>query len=789
MDDAFPANETLSVRGLQADAEILIDKWGIPHLRAQSAVDGFYLQGFNAARDRLWQMDLWRKRGLGRLSASFGPGFLEQDLAARSVLYRGDMRAEYNSYADDMEEICNAFTAGINAWIDLCTEEPIRLPPEFNLTGSRPEKWRSEDVVRIRSHALTRNAPSEILRCVVLAGATTEADLLRANLEPRVEPGNASGLVAGDVPLQILDRYKLATAAVSFEPGRLQATRAEAGKWTKINALSDVIADVHWSGSNNWAVDSVRSASGRPIIAGDPHRLHTLPALRYLAHLKTPDFNVIGTGEPIAPGLCMGHNGTCAYTGTIFRADQEDIYCYQTNPENPLEYRFENRWEAMRVVPEVFEIKGYPSETHALHFTRHGPVLLEQPELNRAFALRSIWWDPGTCAYLAGVSIMRSRNIDEFQAGISRYATPSLNHVYADTSGNIAWLPYGLIPVRPNWDGLMPVAGDGRYEWQGRVPLDQMPNKINPAEGFVASANEANLPEDWVVHGPPIGYEWVEKSRARRIHDVLSKSTGHRLEDSCALQTDAFSWPGMRLQNLVRESRLESVPQVAEIARLLLDWDCVLSVGSAAGLVQEWWLHKRLKPAVFALFVPDPKLHSLMLPGDVEGILTVLENPTSAFGACPQVGRDAILISTLIETIADISEKFGSDPSRWKWGDLHHVYFEHLLSHSAQPEWRMHADVGPAPMSGSASTVLHAGYREDDFRTVVGASVRFVLDVGSWDNSRCINVPGQSGDPRSPFYSNLFESWIRGEYVPFLYSDEAVDAAVAQRIFVRAGAE
>lgn len=148
----------------------------------------------------------------------------------------------------------------------------------------------------------------------------------------------------------------------------------------------------------------------------------------------------------------------------------------------------------MQVVPEVFEIKGYPSETHALHFTRHGPVLLQQPELNRAFAfdlvgsrhLRLSCW----------VSIMRSRNIDEFRAGVSRYATPSLNHVYADTSGNVAWLPYGFIPVRPNWDGLMPVAGDGRYEWQGRVPLDRMPNKINPAEGFVSSANEANLPED-----------------------------------------------------------------------------------------------------------------------------------------------------------------------------------------------------------------------------------------------------------------------------------------------------
>jgi penicillin G amidase len=786
MTEAFSISETLQVRGLQGDAEILIDKWGIPHLRAQSAMDGFFVQGLNAARDRLWQMDLWRKRGLGRLSASFGPGFLEQDIASRAFLYRGDIRAEYDAYAGDMEQICIAFTAGINAWIELCRKDPARLPTEFHLTESEPEKWQPEDVVRIRSHALTRNAPSEILRCIVLAGATTEADLLRMNLEPQVEPRGAGTLAAEDVPLQILERYKLATAAVSFDPGRLEATRAEAGRWRKVNALAEVIADAHWSGSNNWAVSGSRCESGRPIIAGDPHRLHTLPALRYLAHLKTPEFNVIGTGEPVAPGLCMGHNGTCAYTGTIFRADQEDIYCYEINPEDPLEYLFENQWEQMRTVTETFEIKGYPAESHELHFTRHGPVLLCQPELRRAFALRSIWWEPGTCAYLAGVSIMRSRNLEEFKNGVSRYGAPSLNHVYADISGNIAWLPYGFIPIRPNWDGLTPVPGDGRYEWQGRLALECMPSKINPAEGFVASANEANLPPDWPHEAAPVGFEWMEKSRAKRIHDVLEKSRGHTMEGSCALQTDAYSWPGMRLQKMVRDRGLVNVASVAEIARLLLDWDCYLSVDSAAALIQEWWLQKRLKPALFALFVPDPKRRGLLYPGDVDGILAALENPSTIFGSCPEDGRDAMLVATLVETVADLSGRFGVDPVDWKWGDLHHIYFEHPLSRSVTPQWKTTADVGPAPLPGSASTVSLAGYREDDFRTVLGASVRFVLDVGDWDRSLCINVPGQSGDPRSPFYSNLFDLWVASKYVPLLYSDAAVDAAAVHRIVIQA---
>ena len=782
----FPlGDETIHVPGLDADAEILIDRWGVPHLRAASARDGFFLQGFNAARDRLWQMDLWRKRGLGRLAASFGPGFLEQDIASRAFLYRGDLDAEYRAYADDMEDICTAFVAGINAWIDLCEAEPARLPEEFSLTGSRPEKWRPEDVVRIRSHALTRNAISEVLRCVVLSGATTEADLLRKNIEPARTPGRPGALEPSEVPLEILDLFKLATAGVSFEPGRLEASRDEAAKWRKVNPLAEVVADADWTGSNNWAVSGRLTASGRPVIAGDPHRQHSVPPLRYLVHLKTPEFDVIGTGEPVAPGLCMGHNGTCAFTATIFGSDQEDVYVYETDPNDPRRYRFDGGWEAMRAVAETFEIRGCAPETHELLFTRHGPVLLSQAEKNRAFALRSVWWEPGTCAYLAGVSTMRARNLEEYRAGIARFGAPALNHVYADTAGNIAWLPYGFTPVRPEWDGLTPVPGDGGFEWQGILPLDRMPNSVNPEAGFVYSANEWNLPSDWPYDKAAIGYEWLEKSRALRIRDVLAAADGHKPADSCALQTDPYSWPGQRLQKLVRAARLDEAADTAAAARLLLGWDCLLDIGSAAGLLQEWWLHKRLKPALFELFVADPALRELMYPGDVEGLLCALETPGAAFGSEPAAARDALLAATLRQAVDDLSARFGPMEG-WKWGDLHHAYFEHPLSRSAPQDWKARADVGPAPKPGSASTVMHAAYRESDFRVVNGASVRFVLDVGDWDNSVCITAPGQSGDPRSPFYANLFQQWARGEYVPFLYSDAAVAAAAAQRMTIKA---
>ncbi|MFC0281555.1 penicillin acylase family protein [Falsigemmobacter intermedius] len=785
MKDFLPPSETLTIPGLQAGAEIRIDRWGIAHLTAQSARDGFFLQGFNAARDRLWQMDLWRKRGLGRLAASFGPGFLEQDIASRAFLYRGDLETEYRAYADDMQEICEAFVAGINAWITWACALPERLPEEFALTGSAPEMWRAEDVVRIRSHALTRNAISEVLRCVILQGATTEADLLRKNIEPAHTPEVPAGLDTATVPLAVLDVFKLATAGVSFDPGRLEATRAEAGKWRRVNSLAEVVADAAWTGSNNWAVAGSRTATGRPVIAGDPHRQHAVPALRYLVHLTTPEFNVIGTGEPAAPGICMGHNGTCAFTATIFGSDQEDIYVYQTNPEAPRQYRFADTWEEMEVVPEVFEIRGHAAETHELLFTRHGPVLLAEPAQNRAFALRSVWWQPGTCAYLAGVSTMRARGFEEYRQGIARFGAPAMNHVYADTSGTIAWLPYGFTPIRPEWDGLTPVPGDGSYEWAGIVPLDQMPAMVNPARGYVMSANEYNIPQDHPGGGGQIGYEWLENCRAERIHQVLDATTAHTPAESRALQTDTLSRPAQRLQALL--AGLDTGPDLAAARALLLGWDARMTIDSAAALLQEVWLHSHLKPALFALFVADPALRALMYPGDVEGMLRALEAPGAAFGTDPLAGRDQVLRDTLAAALADLQGRFGPDMTRWKWGDLHHAYFEHPLSRALGESGRGAGDIGPLPKPGSGATVMHAAWRDGDFRVVTGASVRFVLDVGDWDNSFAINAPGQSGDRRSPYYSNLFEAWSRGEYVPFLYSEAAVEAATAHRLVLQPG--
>ncbi len=761
------------MEGLHAPAEIVVDRWGIPHIRAGSLHDLFAAQGFNAARDRLWQLDLWRKRGLGLLAADFGPGYLAQDRAARLFLYRGDMAAEWAAYAPDAEAICTAFVAGINAYIDLVEREPGRLPPEFGLAGTRPGRWAPEDVVRVRSHGLTRNALSEVQRAAVLARADPATDLLRKNLEPAVTPRAAEGLDLSSVSVEMLDAFKLASAPVTFTPERLAAGLDDVWAWTKVTDLGDVIRDAAFEGSNNWVVHGSRTETGRPILASDPHRTHSLPSLRYLVHLTAPGLDVIGAGEPALPGVSIGHNGVIAFGLTIFGADQEDVYVYETAPGDPDAYRYRDGWERMRVVEERFEVKGAPDQTLTLKFTRHGPVVFEDPDRRLACSIRSVWSEPGAAAYFASISGMRARGFDEFRREMRRWGTPSVNQVYADATGRIAWLPVGYTPLRPNWDGLLPVPGDGRYEWEGFLDPDRLPRVVDPPQGYLATANELNLPADWDHGTAPVGFEWTERSRAARIDEALKTASPHTVAASCALQTDVGSMPARRTLAALRTAAMAGGTGARDLLR---DWDGSLGPGSAPAALFELWWTKHLKPALFAATVPDGEVRKLLGPGDVESLLRLIEAPDRRLGPDPAAARDRILADTLEAAYRDCAARMGDDPSAWSWGRLHTACFEHPLTPLVGND---RFDIGPLPKGGSASTPMHAGYRPSDFRIIAGASVRVVIDVGDWDRSVCINAPGQSGDPRSGHYADLAPLWARGEYVPLLYSRDRIDEAAS----------
>lgn len=764
-------SETIELPGLTGPAEIIIDEWGVPHIYAASTYDAFRVQGFNAARDRLWQIDFWRRRGLGRLSSVFGEKYVERDRAARLFLFRGDQHADWLSYGSDTKRATTAFVDGINAFIEMTREDPSLLPEEFTEIGYEPELWEAADVSRIRSHGLFYNVREKVNRALTIRDHGGDIEELRRRREPHNDLTIPEGLDVSVIPDDVLAVYDLATTPPPFaapDPDSAQ------GK-------------VLPEGSNNWVLAGDRTATGRPLLANDPHRAAAaLPGLRYLAHLSAPGFDVIGGGEPGLPGISIGHNGQIAFGLTIFAIDQEELYIYELNPENPREYRYKGRWEPMRVEQEIIEVEDGDDVEVELVFTRHGPVIHIDEIKGVAFAVRAAWLEPGMAPYLGSMDYMRAKNWDEFLGAMNRWGAPPENQLYADTDGNIGWKTGGLTPIRPNWDGTLPVPGDGRYEWAGFYDMDQLPGDFNPASGWLSTANEMNLPEDF-PRERHITYDWYAPYRKHRIDEVLGEWTNASVEDMVTLQNDYLSIPARRITNAVRMLPIDDPSQVDGLA-LLLNWDNVLSAESPAAALFEVWYRRHLRPALLAKAVNELTgvsdnaevlkriANKEDLLADARIDLELMENPGQRLGQDPAGFLATAVVDTLRAAIADLESLLGTDRSAWAWGRLHLARASHPLKAIMPGVDEANLTVGPLPRGGSGDTVGNTAYGPN-FVQSAGSTFRVAIDVGDWGSSLAMNAPGQSGNMHSPHYQDLFEMWARGEAFPLLYTRESIEAA------------
>ena len=769
----------LTVTGLRAPAEILTDPWGIPHIYASSTHDVFWAQGFQVARDRLWQIDTWRRRGLGLLASVWGQEYVEQDRAARLFLFRGAMHAEWLAYASDTKEIATAFTAGINAYVTLTREEPSRLPLEFRELGYEPAFWAASDVARIRSHGLFHNVAHEVSRALILRDFGPGAEKLWRRREPGGEVTVPAGLDLTVIPDDVLRDYTLAVSPAQL-PGP-----ARAGS---VAAALPLDAD---EGSNNWALAPELTATGRALLANDPHRTVSLPSLRYIAHLSAPGFDVIGAGEPALPGLSVGHNGCVAFGFTVFSIDQEDLYVYRTRPGEPHEYWYRDRWEPMTVVREEIPVRRAPPVPAELWFTRHGPVIRSVPESDAAFAVRAAWLEPGMAPYLGSIETMRAPDVERFTAALNRWGAPGENLVYADETGTIGWKAAGLTPVRPNWDGTLPVPGDGRYEWAGFCDMDELPAEVNPARGWIATANEMNLPpgfrDDLVITR-----DWPARFRADRIAQVLGRSARSTVTDMVRLQADYISLPGQQIVAYLA-GRTWSDGAAERAAGLLAAWDGALAADSAAAALFEVWYRRHLRPALrglaLAQFLPPervPAALAAVLPaedavGNPQIDLDLIENPGDRLGPNPAAALADLFETSLSAAIADLTDLLGPAEQDWAWGRLHQARLAHPAGPALSDAARKKAAIERLPRGGGPDTVGAATYLPD-FTQTAGATFRLVVDVGGWDNSVVMNSPGQSGDPASPHYADLFASWAADEAVPLLYSRDRIEAVADERI-------
>ncbi|HTQ58996.1 MAG TPA: penicillin acylase family protein [Candidatus Solibacter sp.] len=737
---------TLQAPGLQQTVRVQRDRWGVAHIYAQNEHDLFFAQGFVVAQDRLFQMEIWKRSGEGRLAEILGPSYVQRDVNARLLRYRGDMEAEYQSYAPDTKEILEAFAAGINAYLEEIQKPGgIGLPLEFQLAGFKPEPWKPEDCLnRLAAYSMTGNGESELYnaRLVALLGAAKATAILDLDPPVKLDP-------APEIDFSGLSPTLLKNLVGSDVPLHFPETPVQ--------------------GSNDWTVSGSLTASGKPLLANDPHRVIAEPSLRYIVHLVAPGWDVIGAGEPGLPGVAVGHNENIAWGFTIFGLDQQDLYLAQLNPADPAEYKTEDGWKRMEVKTETIGVRGGAPVTLKLRFTRHGPVLWEDGK--RALILRWVGAEPGTAGYLGSLSVDRAENWQEFEQAMARWKVPSENIVYADRSGNIGEHSTGLAPLRKKWTGLLPVPEDGGYEWDGFVPNGELPHSFNPTAGFVATANHKMIPAKYPY---AVGFQWAPPERFQRISEVLDNAaaTGHKLSmaDMESLQNDVVSLPARYLQGLLTNAA--GTPPSGG-AQLILPWDCAIGIDSAPATLFEYWV-KELRDAVTQLVVPEG-VRSTTGELSLSEVIEELEHASpETFGEHAEDSRNKLLRDTLRRAQTKVVSKFGQDPREWEWGKLHQVSFVHPLE-AVVPSAGKLFDRGPYPRPGGNTTVDATYFGRGSFDQLAGASYREIFDLSDWDKGVSVNVPGQSGQPGSVHYDDLLPLWLHGQYFPLSYSKQAVD--------------
>lgn len=713
-----PIEGTITVPGLTAPVEVLRDEWGVPHIYAQNTDDLFFAQGFVVAQDRLWQMELWRRTGEGRVAELVGPAGLPHDRLIRLFKFRGPIDdAEWSSYHPEGKRIFSAYAAGVNAFIASAGDN---LPVEFTLTGTKPEPWTAEQLLqraRVSDSLGDARAELELARRVASLGLA-EADRRSPTDigEPLTIPdGLDVSLITEDV-IKALDGDLYGNLP---RPDILPAYRQQPGAAASIDMGVPELSP----GSNNWAIGARLTGTGTAIMVDDPHRQVTNPAHRYLLHLNAPGWSVAGATEAPLPGVIRGHNGRVAWGRTATETDQADVYVETVNPANANEVRFEGTWEPLRVITEEIAVRGAPSVEVALKFSRHGPVFYEDTVNHLAYALRSQLQARGTAEYLGGLRLDQATSARDCLAAANFMPMPPTNLVCADADGNIAFRVAVFAPVRKGWSGRLPVPGTGKYEW-GPERRTDLPSEYNPSRGYIATANNNTHPRGFT---PPYAYYPANRRyrRHERIVQMIDSAKSFGTADMTRMLRDSLNTEAAEDQPLFTGWQAED-GSIERARAMIAGWDHVMDRQSAPAALYVAWQR------------------------------------AADTGAARQGSRDAV-VAGLRGAIERLTREQGADWANWRWGRMNRSEFPHAVVSAY--------DLPPIERHGGAGTV-----------NAIGAVYRLVTDFRSPDQSLVTIGPGNSGQPGSPFYGNLHELWGNNEFFPLIFTRPAVEARTRYRL-------
>lgn len=724
----------LAVEGLIEEVKIVRDENGVPHIYANNEHDLYFAQGFIQAQERLLQMDLSRRQASGRLSEVVGSAAIDRDKFFRTLGLRRAAEASYEAYSKEAKQTLQAFAKGVNAFIKMAMEEK-RLPIEFTLLGYEPEKWDPIDSLTIGKYMafdLGGHWQGQAFRYWALENLPEEK---AKDLFPSY-PENA--------PV-ILSAYEDVNLSIE-------------------QAFASAIIPTEFNGSNNWVVSGDKTASGKPLLADDPHLSLATPSIWYEMHLHSPNVNVGGVIFAGIPGIILGHNDHIAWGVTNTGPDVQDLYIEKRNPANKYEFLYKNEWEEATVIQEPIKVKGEETIPYEVVITRHGPVISEfahESGENNVLSLRWTALDPSV-ELQAVLEMNRATNWEEFEKALENFHVPTQNFVFASKDGTIAYKANGKIPIRKG-NGILPVPGwTDEYEWEDFIPFDELPKVVNPKEGFVATANNKVIGDEYPYH---LSNHWAQPYRYMRIKEFLEEKNDLTVEDMQNLQMDQMNlWAREFVPIFVDELNKKELKEMEKKAvNILEQWDFVDDKEKSAPLI----FHLMMKEIPNVLFEEDiPPTMNQLFTGK-QSIVDELLRRAAKGDVSPWIeekgGLQEVLYESLTRTLSKIKSEYGKDPSNWKWGDYHRLYFAHPMSSSSSILEFFFNREDPIPIGGSQVTVQAASYNDEGIVNH-GASWRFVADLSDLSKAYHIVGPGQSGHFKSQWYHDQIDDWVEGTY-------------------------
>jgi len=754
----FPQEKgSIHVAGLENQVEIYRDEWGIPTVYAHTAHDLFFAQGYVHAQDRLWQMEFSRRIAPGRLSEVLGDAALEDDRFLRTLGMGRAAQAEAERLDPDSRAVLEAYSAGVNAYL----AEGHPLPLEFTLLGFKPEPWTPADSIgwgKVMAWSLGGNWDAELGRTDLIAKLGEEA--MRQLTPP----------YAADAPVIVSQEvdYRALSAGASGSVRRLSGWLGLAGPGV---------------GSNNWVISGERSTTGKPLLANDPHLGIQMPSIWYEINLHCVElsqecnYQAVGTSFPGTPGVIIGHNPWIAWGVTNLGPDVQDLYVEKVNPDNPYQVEYQGQWEDVEIIREEIKVKGLDTpEVVEVRLTRHGPIMNDVVEgLSQVLALR--WTALDDMPLLPAVlALDQARNWEEFRAALSGWNIAAQNFVYADVQGNIGYQSTGRVPIRAQGDGTLPVPGwTGEYEWTGYIPFEEMPTASNPPQGYLLTANNKVVGDDYPHL---LTADWDNGYRARRLTELLTAKQILSPEDFEAMQGDTLSIPARQIMPYLAGLTADDKRVQAAIDRLK-GWGYVCDHEDTACAIYQatlvWLLRGTFEDEMGEELVGSYVNSEWAVPA----LIALLADPNSRwFDDVTTAGqtetRDEILVRAVSQATADLTGQLGSNMDGWQWGKLHLAVFSHTMG-SVKP---LNLVFNRSIEAGGSSETPNSTWFDlaAPFEVTGVPSYRQIINLADWAGSRSMHTTGQSGLPFHRHYADMMTSWRDIGYHPMLWTAAEVQA-------------